>query len=77
MALSYKRLFKLMIDRRLKKKDLCELANISTSSVTKLCNDQNVNTDILAKICDALDCNIEDIVEVVRSKETDGVDGNE
>lgn len=77
MALSYKRLFKLLIDRRMMKKDLCELAGISTSSVTKLSRDQNVNTEILAKICDALDCNIEDIVEVVRSEEYGEESGNE
>ncbi len=68
MAFTYKKLFKLLIDRDLKKKDLCELANISTTSVTKLCNDRNVNTEILAKICDALDCEISDIVEVVHEK---------
>lgn len=67
MSLSYKRLFKLMIDRNMLKKDLCKMADISTSSVTKLRKDQNVNTKILAKICDALQCEIEDIVEVVHS----------
>ena len=67
MAFTYKRLFKLLIDRNLKKKDLCALAGISTTSVTKLANDQNVNTEILEKICDALNCDICEIVEVVRS----------
>ena len=65
MALSYKKLFKLLIDRNLKKKDLCAMAHISTSSVTKLCNNQHVNTEILEKICDALKCDIQDIVESV------------
>ena len=63
--LSYKNLFKLLIDRNLKKKDLCELAGISTSSVTKLSVDQNVNTEILEKVCNALECNISDICEIV------------
>ncbi len=67
MAFTYKRLFKLLIDRNLKKKDLCALAGISTTSVTKLANDQNVNTEILEKICDALNCDICEIVEVVHS----------
>ena len=49
----------------MKKKDLCKVANISTTSVTKLVNDQNVNTEILEKICDALQCDISDIVEVI------------
>ena len=65
MAFTYKRLFKLLIDRELKKKDLCQMADISTTSVSKLAKDQNVNTEILEKICDALDCDIGDIVEVI------------
>lgn len=65
MALSYKKLFKLLIDRNLKKKDLCDMAGISTSSVTKLCNNQNVNTEILNKICKALSCDISDIVDYI------------
>ena len=65
MPLSYKRLFKLLIDKDLKKKDLCDLAGISTTSVTKLSKNQNVNTEILGKICDALNCDIEDIAEVI------------
>jgi len=68
MAFSYKKLFKLLIDRNMKKKDLCEAAKISTTSVTKLCNDQNVNTEILEKICEALRCDIADIVEVVHNQ---------
>ena len=72
MAFSYKRLFKLLIDRNLKKKDLCKLAGISTTSVTKLARDQNVNTEILEKICDALNCDISDIVEVIHTNENGG-----
>ena len=49
MAFTYKRLFKLLIDRDLKKKDLCQMADISTTSVSKLAKDQNVNTEILEK----------------------------
>ena len=65
MAFTYKKLFKLLIDRDLKKKDLCQMADISTTSVSKLAKDQNVNTEILEKICDALKCDIGDIVEVI------------
>lgn len=68
LSLSYKRLFKLLIDRDLKKKDLCERAGISTTSVTKLAKNQIVNTEILDKICDALSCNVADIMEYVPSK---------
>ena len=66
MPISYKRLFKLLIDKDMKKKDLCQVANISTTSVTKLKNNQNVNTEIIEKICSALDCNVEDIMEYER-----------
>lgn len=65
MALSYKKLFKLLIDRDLKKKDLCNMARISTTSVSKLAKGQNVNTEIIDKICMALECNVEDIMEYV------------
>ena len=68
MTFSYKKLFKLLLDKDLKKKDLCDLANISTSSVTKLCKDQHVNTEILEKICDALGCDVSDIVEVIQTR---------
>ena len=64
MAFTYKKLFKLLIDRNLKKKDLCELAGISTTSVTKLAKGQHVNTEILEKICAALCCDVYDIVEM-------------
>lgn len=66
MPITYKRLFKLLIDKDMKKKDLCEIADISTTSVTKLKNNQNVNTEIIEKICSALDCDIEDIMEYER-----------
>lgn len=66
MPITYKRLFKLLIDKDMKKKDLCEVADISTTSVTKLKNNQNVNTEIIEKICCALDCDVEDIMEYER-----------
>lgn len=65
MSFSYNKLFKLLIDKNLKKKDLCEMAGISTSSVTKLVRGENVNTEILDKICCALNCEISDIMEVI------------
>lgn len=63
MPLSYKRLFKLLIDRNMKKKDLCIKAGISATSISKLANGKNVNTKIIEKICAALDCDVEDIME--------------
>ena len=65
MAVSYKKLWHLLIDKDLKKKDLMRLTGISTSSVAKLTKGENVNTDILVKICNALNCNISDIMDVI------------
>ena len=68
MALSYKKLWKLLIDKDLKKKDLQRLAGISSASVTKLGKNENVNTVILEKVCRALDCDIGDIVELEKTE---------
>lgn len=65
MAVSYKKLWKLLIDRDMKKKDLCAAAGISSASITKMGRNGHVTTEILAKICTALDCQIEDIMEVI------------
>ena len=65
MAVSYKKLWKLLIDRDMKKKDICAAAGISSASVTKMGRNGHVTTEILVKICTALDCQIEDIMEVV------------
>ena len=65
MAISYKKLWKLLIDRDLKKKDLVALSGISQSSVTKMGRNENVNTDVLVRICRALNCDIGDIAEIV------------
>lgn len=64
MAISYKKLWKLLIDRDLKKKDLQILSGVSAASITKLGKNENVNTEILEKICVALECDISDIMEV-------------
>ena len=69
MSVSYKRLWKLLIDKDLKKKDLCEKAGISSASVTKMGRNGHVSTEIIARICTALDCQIEDIMEVVAERE--------
>ena len=65
MAVSYKRLWKLLIDRDMKKKDLCAKAGINSASITKVGKNGHVTTEILLKICTALDCKIEDIMEIV------------
>jgi putative transcriptional regulator len=65
MAISYKKLWKLLIDKDMKKKDLQRAAAISSASVTKLGKNGNVNTDILQKVCRALECDINDIMEIL------------
>ena len=71
MVTSYKKLWKLLIDRDLKKKDLCEMAHISSASLTKMKNNGSVTTEVLVKICNALDCDIADIMEVIPKKENE------
>lgn len=64
MQISYKKLWKLLIDKDMMKKDLAEKACISPASIAKLRRNENVNTDILLKICVALECDISDIMEI-------------
>ena len=68
MAVSYKKLWKLLIDRDMKKKDLCAAAGISHASMAKLGKNENVTTDVLVKICTALGCTMDDIVEIIPEK---------
>ena len=65
MAVSYKKLWKLLIDRNMKKKDLCAAAGVSHASIAKLGKNEKVTTDVLVKICTALNCDIGDIMELV------------
>ena len=63
--ISYKKLWKLLIDRDIKKKDLCKMAGVSHASLAKLGKGENITTDILLKICTALQCDISDILEII------------
>lgn len=65
MAVSYKKLWKLLIDKNMKKKDLRAASGISTTTLAKLGKDENVSTEILSKICAALRCDVGDIMEMV------------
>ena len=69
MAVSYKKLWKLLIDHDMKKKDLAEKASISSYTIAKMTKGENVTTDILVRICKTLNCNIEDIMEIVDFEE--------
>jgi DNA-binding Xre family transcriptional regulator len=70
MAISYKKLWKLLIDRDMIKKDLREAAGISTASMAKLGKNANVTTDVLVSICEALNCDISDIMEIVPDRKS-------
>ena len=66
MAASYKKLFKLLIDREMKKKELAKAAGVSIATITKMGKDGAVvSSDVLVKICTALGCTMDDIVEIV------------
>lgn len=66
MAASYKRLFKLLIDREMKSKDLASKAHVSVATLAKMKKDgASVNSDILVRICTALDCTLDDIMEII------------
>ncbi len=65
MAISYKKLWKLLIDKDMKKKDLSVAAGISHASIAKLGKNENITTDVLLKICRALNCDVGDIMEIV------------
>lgn len=62
---SYKKLWKLLIDKNMNKKDLIEKSGISTSSMAKLTKGSNVTTDVLCKICKTLNCDFKDIMEYI------------
>ena len=65
MAVSYKKLWKLLIDRDMKKKELAQLAGISNFTISKMSAGNNVTVEVLGKICKALNCNIYEIIESV------------
>ena len=63
MAVSYKKLWKLLIDKEMMKKDLRAMTGVSTTTMSRLSKDENVSTEILSKICSALNCDVGDIME--------------
>ena len=65
MAASYKKLWKLLIDKDMKKEDLRKAAGITTTAMAKLGRNEDVSTKVLLKICNVLNCSIEDIMEIV------------
>lgn len=71
MGVSYKRLWKLLIDKNMKKKDLAAVANISTYTVNKLNRGENVNTGTLASVCKMLGCTFDDIMELIPDQQSE------
>lgn len=69
MSVSYKKLFKMLIDKEMKKKQLCELTGISPSTISKMAKDDVVSMEIVARICDKLNCTFDDIVDIIPDKE--------
>ncbi len=71
MKMSYNKLWKLLIDKKMKKSDLRKNAKISSSTLAKLTNDENVTTEVLVKICNELKCDVCDIMEFVPGEENE------
>ena len=67
-AISYKKLWKLLIDKDLKKKELAEMAKVSQSSVAKMSRGETISMDVILRICEALDCDIGDICAAIPEK---------
>ena len=65
MSVSYKKLWKLLIDKNMIKRQLREQAGLTTNVIAKLGKDENVSTEVLCKICKALDCGLDDIIEII------------
>ena len=68
MAISYNRLWKLLIDNHMKKKDLKDKAELSTATMAKLGKNESVSLDVLVRICKVLNCEIGDVLEIVKDK---------
>lgn len=68
MGVSYKKLFKLMIDKEIKKTELASQANLSNGTLAKLSKNEFISMDVLVRICEVLECNIGDIVDIVEDK---------
>ena len=69
MAVCYDKLWKLMIDKKINKTQLCEKAKITTNAMAKLGRNEDVRVETLAKICNVLNCTMDDIMEIVNTEE--------
>lgn len=69
MRISYNKLWKLMIDKKMKKMQLKELAGIGSTTLAKLSKDEPVSMDVMARVCKVLECNIGDVMDILPDKE--------
>ena len=69
MRISYNKLWKMLIDQNMNKRDLAEKSGVSTASIAKLSKGAKITTDVLLKICEAMNCHIEDILETIDDQE--------
>ena len=74
MAVSYNRLFKMLIDRKMMKKELCELADVSSSTISKMGRGEIVSMEVIARICLTLNCTVDDILEIMPDSPDNGTD---
>ncbi|QAA32650.1 helix-turn-helix domain-containing protein [Clostridium manihotivorum] len=70
MYISYNKLWKLLIDKNMNKQELKKISGVSSASIAKLGKGTNITTDVLLRICEALDCDIADIMEIVKDGST-------
>ena len=77
MAVSYNRLFKILIDRKMMKKELCELADVSPRTISKMGRDEIVSLEVIARICLTLNCTVDDILEIIPDSPGNGTDKKE
>ncbi|GAA0123007.1 helix-turn-helix transcriptional regulator [Clostridium faecium] len=70
MYISYNKLWKLLIDKNMNKQELKKISGVSSASIAKLGKGANITTDVLLRICEALDCDIADIMEIVKDGRT-------
>ena len=70
MAVSYNRLFKILIDQKMMKKELCELAGVSPSTMSKMGRDEMVSMEVIVKICLKLTCTVDDILEILPDEQS-------
>ena len=70
MAVSYNRLFKMLIDRKMMKKELCELADVSPSTMSKMGRDEIVSMEVIVKICLKLNCTVDGILEILPDEQS-------